>query len=52
VFWIDIDDMQISEDLHAVFGHVVMQLLCGGIKPVAIRQSQPDWTDAQTQAGH
>jgi len=49
VFWIDIDDMQISEDLHAVFGHVVMQLLCGGIKPVAIRQSEPDWTDAQTQ---
>jgi D-sedoheptulose 7-phosphate isomerase len=32
VVWVDIDDMQICEDLHAVFGHIVMQSLCGGIK--------------------
>lgn len=31
VVWVDIDDMQISEDLHAIFGHIVMQRLCGGI---------------------
>jgi D-sedoheptulose 7-phosphate isomerase len=29
VLWVDIDDMQISEDLHAIFGHLVMQRLCG-----------------------
>lgn len=27
--WADIDDMQISEDLHAIFGHIVMRSLCG-----------------------
>ena len=26
--WVDIDDMQIVEDLHFVFGHMVMQRLC------------------------
>lgn len=26
--WIDINDMQIVEDLHAMFGHVVMQNIC------------------------
>jgi D-sedoheptulose 7-phosphate isomerase len=31
VMWVDIDDMQISEDLHAIFGHILMQRLCGGI---------------------
>jgi D-sedoheptulose 7-phosphate isomerase len=30
VIWADIDDMQISEDVHAIFGHIVMQALCGG----------------------
>lgn len=29
VIWADIDDMQLSEDLHAIFGHIVMQSLCG-----------------------
>ena len=29
VLWVDVDDMQISEDLHAIFGHMVMQRLCG-----------------------
>ena len=29
VIWIDVDDMQLSEDLHAIFGHIVMQKLCG-----------------------
>jgi D-sedoheptulose 7-phosphate isomerase len=28
VVWVDVDDMQLSEDLHAVFGHIVMQRLC------------------------
>ncbi len=27
--WIDADDMQLSEDLHSIFGHIVMQKLCG-----------------------
>jgi D-sedoheptulose 7-phosphate isomerase len=30
--WIDVDDMQIVEDLHAVFGHIVMQSLCGTLQ--------------------
>lgn len=29
VLWADIDDMQLSEDIHAIFGHIVMQKLCG-----------------------
>src|SRR3954465_3695624 len=28
VVWADVDDMQLSEDLHAIFGHIVMQRLC------------------------
>jgi D-sedoheptulose 7-phosphate isomerase len=44
VVWVDIDDMQISEDLHAVFGHIVMQRLCGGIALVA-----PGQRDALTK---
>ncbi len=28
VVWINIDDMQIAEDAHAIFGHIVMQRLC------------------------
>lgn len=30
VVWADVDDMQLSEDVHAIFGHIVMQSLCGG----------------------
>ncbi len=29
VLWADVDDMQLSEDIHAIFGHMVMQRLCG-----------------------
>lgn len=32
VVWVDVDDMQLSEDVHAIFGHIVMQRLCGGAK--------------------
>ena len=28
VVWINAQDMQLSEDLHAIFGHIVMQKLC------------------------
>jgi len=28
VLWVNIDDMQLTEDLHAIFGHMVMQRLC------------------------
>jgi D-sedoheptulose 7-phosphate isomerase len=28
VIWADVDDMQLSEDMHAIFGHIVMQRLC------------------------
>jgi D-sedoheptulose 7-phosphate isomerase len=27
--WANVNDMQLSEDVHAVFGHIVMQKLCG-----------------------
>lgn len=27
--WVAIDDMQLCEDVHAIFGHMVMQTLCG-----------------------
>lgn len=26
--WVQVDDMQICEDVHAIFGHIVMQALC------------------------
>jgi D-sedoheptulose 7-phosphate isomerase len=29
VVWVNVDDMQLSEDVHAIFGHMVMQRLCG-----------------------
>mgnify|MGYP001019271825 FL=1 len=29
VVWADVDDMQLSEDVHSIFGHIVMQRLCG-----------------------
>ncbi len=29
VVWADIDDMQLSEDVHSIIGHIVMQRLCG-----------------------
>lgn len=29
VIWINVNDMQLCEDLHAMFGHIVMQKLCG-----------------------
>lgn len=28
VIWVDADDMQLSEDVHFFFGHIVMQRLC------------------------
>lgn len=28
VLWVDVDDMQLSEDVHAMFGHIVLQRLC------------------------
>lgn len=27
--WVDVDNMQYSEDVHSIFGHIVMQSLCG-----------------------
>ena len=29
VIWVDVDDMQLAEDAHFFFGHMVMQRLCG-----------------------
>lgn len=29
--WVQSDDMQLCEDAHAIFGHIVMQKLCGKI---------------------
>ena len=28
VVWVDVDDMQLVEDVHSIFGHIVMQALC------------------------
>ncbi|QXX76661.1 SIS domain-containing protein [Methylovirgula sp. HY1] len=28
VVWADVDDMQLCEDVHAIFGHIIMQALC------------------------
>jgi D-sedoheptulose 7-phosphate isomerase len=30
VVWVNVNDMQLSEDIHSMFGHVVMQRLCFG----------------------
>ena len=27
--WVNVSDMQLSEDIHFIFGHIVMQTLCG-----------------------
>lgn len=32
--WVNVNDMQLSEDMHAIFGHIVMQTLCGYLSPV------------------
>jgi D-sedoheptulose 7-phosphate isomerase len=32
VIWVDADDMQLSEDVHFIFGHIVMQRLCSGAR--------------------
>ena len=29
VVWAPVEDMQLAEDIHAMFGHIVMQSLCG-----------------------
>lgn len=28
LIWADVDDMQLAEDVHGIFGHIVMQKLC------------------------
>lgn len=30
VVWVNVNDMQLAEDVHSMFGHVVMQRLCFG----------------------
>jgi D-sedoheptulose 7-phosphate isomerase len=32
--WANMNDMQLSEDVHAIFGHIVMQSLCSSIQAV------------------
>lgn len=32
--WANVNDMQLSEDVHAIFGHIVMQTLCCSIEEV------------------
>jgi D-sedoheptulose 7-phosphate isomerase len=29
--WVQVDDMQLCEDIHSIFGHIVMQTLCGDL---------------------
>lgn len=31
--WVQVDDMQLCEDIHSIFGHIVMQALCGDLNP-------------------
>jgi D-sedoheptulose 7-phosphate isomerase len=38
--WVDRDDMQIVEDIHSMFGHIVMQTLCGYMKKAAVRDNK------------
>ena len=28
VVWVNVNDMQLCEDVHAIFGHIVMKTLC------------------------
>ena len=35
VIWVNVEDMQLCEDAHAIFGHLVMQKLCGKIAHAA-----------------
>ena len=35
VIWTNVDDMQLCEDTHAIFGHMVMQTLCAEKRPKA-----------------
>lgn len=35
VIWVNVQDMQMTEDIHAVFGHIVMKELCASGKTVA-----------------
>lgn len=37
---VNIHDMQISEDIHAMFGHIVMQTLCGYLDQVNTREEE------------
>jgi len=37
--WVPVNDMQLCEDVHAIFGHIVMQSLCGLMKPLNIKQA-------------
>lgn len=30
--WVAVNDMQLCEDIHAIFGHIVMQTLCGDLQ--------------------
>jgi len=34
VVWVPANDMQLVEDVHAIFGHIVMQRLCRSVDPV------------------
>jgi D-sedoheptulose 7-phosphate isomerase len=29
--WAEVDDMQLAEDVHSIFGHIAMQSLCGWV---------------------
>ena len=34
--WVNVNDMQLSEDIHLIFGHIVMQKICGYLNPPKI----------------
>lgn len=46
VVWANVNDMQLAEDIHSMFGHVVMQRLCFGST-----QKWSDWRQRLSAAG-
>jgi D-sedoheptulose 7-phosphate isomerase len=46
VVWANVNDMQLAEDIHSMFGHVVMQRLCFGST-----QKWSDWRQRRSAAG-
>lgn len=49
VVWANVNDMQLCEDIHAIFGHIVMQTLCNE-RPIERRDPTRDKSTGDRQA--